>query len=60
LCDEGTQVSAIPKLSVNSNEVQCKHSLSLSGVDENSIEYLTTRGYSYEDAKKAVIQAFLQ
>lgn len=49
---------AIPSLEIETNEVKATHSASVSQVDPEQIFYLTSRGLSDEEAKKALVVGF--
>ncbi|MEW6722996.1 MAG: SufD family Fe-S cluster assembly protein, partial [Candidatus Micrarchaeota archaeon] len=56
----GAHASANPELEIENNDVSSRHAASVSRIDEEKIFYLTTRGISREDAKKLIVEGFLE
>jgi Fe-S cluster assembly scaffold protein SufB len=51
---------AIPGLQINNNDVKATHSASVSQIDESQLFYLMSRGFSREDAKKTIVNGFVE
>ena len=59
LVDETTEFNAKPELEIYADDVKCSHGSASGSLDENSIFYLMSRGLSYKEAKKLLINGFL-
>jgi Fe-S cluster assembly protein SufD len=53
------RVVSIPRLEVASDDVQCKHGATIVQLDEEHLFYLQSRGINLCDAKKLLIDSFL-
>ncbi len=51
---------AIPGLEIEADDVRCTHAAAVAQVDPEQLFYLTSRGVSEADAKRLVIEGFLQ
>ncbi|MFN4244635.1 MAG: SufD family Fe-S cluster assembly protein [Brevinematia bacterium] len=51
---------SIPSLEIDSFDVKSGHAASLTQLDEEKLFYMMSRGLSQEDAKKAIVQGFIE
>ena len=54
------KVDAIPSLDIKSKEVSCSHSLSITHLSDEDLFYPKTRGMGETEARKLLIDGFLQ
>ena len=59
LLSENTEFDAKPELEIYADDVKCSHGSTSGNLDENSIFYLMSRGLSYQQSKKLLINGFL-
>lgn len=59
LLDDSAQAEAIPSLEIEADNVKASHSTTISQLDAEKIFYLTSRGISESEARKLIIQGFL-
>jgi Fe-S cluster assembly protein SufD len=59
LMDESAEAEAIPSLEIEADEVKASHAATISPLDENKIFYLKSRGIKESDARKLIIESFL-
>ena len=59
LLNENVEFNAKPELEIYADDVKCSHGSTSGNIDENSIFYLMSRGLSYSDSKKLLINGFL-
>jgi FeS assembly protein SufD len=60
LLSKDASSDAIPGLQINNNDVKATHSASVSQIDESQLFYLMSRGFSKEDAKKTIVNGFVE
>jgi Fe-S cluster assembly scaffold protein SufB len=60
LLSKNSKMEAIPSLLVDENDVVASHAASSAPVDEDSIFYLMTRGFSEEEAKNSIIKGIYE
>jgi len=60
LMDKTSKAKSIPKLNINTKEIQCTHGCTISNVDENEIYYLETLGVSKTNARKMIADGHIQ
>jgi len=60
LLSEEAHATANPGLEIKNNNVSSTHAASVSPIDEEKIFYLTSRGLSRENAKRLVVEGFLE
>jgi FeS assembly protein SufD len=60
LLDKGAKSDAIPGLEIETNEVKATHSASVAQMDEGQLFYLMSRGFSNSNAKRAIVDGFLE
>jgi Fe-S cluster assembly protein SufD len=51
---------AIPGLEIEANDVRCTHAAAIAQVDRDQLYYLRSRGLSEPQAKRLIIDGFLQ
>lgn len=59
LLDEKARVTSEPILEVSSDDVHCSHGAAIKNLDSAQLFYLQSRGYQPEQAREALINAFL-
>ena len=57
LMDKTSKAKSIPKLNINTKEIQCTHGCTISNVDEDEIYYLETLGVSKTNARSRCVKA---
>ncbi len=60
LLSESAEADAIPKLEIDNNDVKCSHGASIGQVDKEKLFYMMARGISEEDARKKIVEGFLE
>ncbi len=58
LLGEDPEADVIPMLKIDTHEVKCAHSASISTLSAEKIHYLQTRGFSEKQAHEILVQAF--
>jgi Fe-S cluster assembly protein SufD len=56
----GSRADAKPNLMIYNDDVKCSHGATSGGVNEDQLFYMTTRGVSMPDARRALVAAFLR
>jgi len=59
LLNENTEFDAKPELEIYADDVKCSHGSTSGNLDENAIFYLMSRGLSYQQSRKLLINGFL-
>ncbi|MBI4146640.1 SufD family Fe-S cluster assembly protein [Candidatus Woesearchaeota archaeon] len=59
LLDEQAQVDALPSLEIEADEVKAGHAAALSQLSRDAVFYLTSRGLSDGDARRALVEGFV-
>ena len=59
LLNENTEFNGKPELEIYADDVKCTHGSTSGNLDENSIFYLMSRGLNYDQAKKLLIDGFI-
>lgn len=59
LLDSNAVVEATPALEIYNDDVECSHGSSVGALDEQQLFYLYSRGISEKEAKKILINGFL-
>ena len=59
LLNENTEFNGKPELEIYADDVKCSHGSTSGNLDENSIFYLMSRGLNYDQAKKFIIDGFI-
>ena len=60
LMDKTSKAKSIPKLNINTKEIQCTHGCTISNIDENELYYLETLGISKSKAKRMIADGHIQ
>jgi len=60
LMDKTSKAKSIPKLSINTKEIQCTHGCTISNVDQDDIYYLETLGMSKASARRIIADGHIQ
>jgi Fe-S cluster assembly protein SufD len=60
LLSERAHADAIPGLEIEADDVRCTHAAAVAQVDPEQLYYLRARGVSEAEAKRVVIEGFLQ
>ncbi len=60
LLSKKAHADAIPGLEILANDVRCTHAAAIAQIDPEQLFYLRSRGLREEDAKRLVIEGFLQ
>ncbi len=58
ILSEGAVIRTLPKLEIQTDDVQCAHGASISSVDEDQLYYLASRGIPENTARTMLIEAF--
>ena len=59
LLDENTEFNGKPELEIYADDVKCSHGSTSGNLDENAIFYLMSRGLDFKQAKKLLIEGFI-
>ena len=59
LLSETAEVNAKPELEIYADDVKCSHGATTGELDEEMLFYLRSRGLKKEDAKKLLIEGFI-
>ena len=59
LLNENTEFNGKPELEIYADDVKCSHGSTSGNLDENCIFYLMSRGLNYDQAKKLLIDGFI-
>lgn len=59
LLSNKSKVMAVPSLEIETNDVKAGHSASIGRVDDEKLFYFLSRGFSEEQAKQLLVEAFL-
>ena len=59
LLNETSEFNAKPELEIYADDVKCSHGSASGNLNEEAIFYIMSRGLSYEEAKKLLINGFL-
>jgi Fe-S cluster assembly protein SufD len=60
LLSKNAHADAIPGLEIEANDVRCTHAAAVAQVDPEQLYYLRARGMASEQAKRLIIDGFLQ
>ena len=60
LLSKKAHADAIPGLEILANDVRCTHAAAIAQIDDEQLFYLNSHGLPNEDAKRLVIEGFLQ
>ena len=59
MLDQNTEFNAKPELEIYADDVKCSHGSTSGNLDQNAIFYLMSRGIGYAEAKKLLIDGFI-
>ena len=59
LLDENTEFNGKPELEIYADDVKCSHGSTSGNLNENAIFYLMSRGLDFKEAKKLLIEGFI-
>ncbi len=59
LLNKNTEFNGKPELEIYADDIKCSHGSTSGNLDENSIFYLMSRGLNYDQAKKLLIDGFI-
>ncbi len=60
LIGNGSAAISVPELEIESHDVIASHAAVVSSLDQDQIFYLMSRGFSYSQASKLIINSFLK
>jgi Fe-S cluster assembly protein SufD len=60
LLSSKARADALPILEIEADDVRCKHGSTTGRIDEEQIFYLMSRGLSYQEAQRMIMQGFLE
>lgn len=60
LLSPSSHATANPELEIENNDVSSRHAASVSQIDQDKIFYLMSRGISQNDARKLIVDGFLE
>ena len=60
LMDKSSKAKSIPKLNINTKEIECSHGCTISNIDEDEIYYLETLGVSRKSARRLIADGHIQ
>jgi len=56
---ENSAFNSKPELEIYADDVKCSHGSTTGNIDQNSIFYLMSRGLTKEQAKKMLVEGFI-
>jgi len=60
LLSPDARADALPILEIEADDVRCKHGSTTGRIDEEQIFYLMSRGLSYQEAQRLIVQGFFE
>jgi Fe-S cluster assembly protein SufD len=60
LLSKSAHADAIPGLEIEANDVRCTHAAAVAQIDAEQLHYLRAHGLPHEEAKRLVIEGFLE
>ncbi len=60
LLNRGTRAESIPELEILNDQVKCSHGATVGPIDPEMVFYLRSRGFSYDDAVRAIVIGFIE
>jgi Fe-S cluster assembly protein SufD len=60
LLSKSAHADAIPGLEIEANDVRCTHAAAVAQIDAEQLHYLRSHGLGDEDAKRLIIEGFLE
>lgn len=58
LLNKGTRAESIPELEILTDQVRCTHGATMGPIDPEMVFYLRSRGFSRNEATKAIVEGF--
>ena len=58
LLSKNARVDASPRLEILPNDVICKHGSATGELDSKQLYYMSTRGFSLQEARKLIVKSF--
>ena len=59
LLSEKSNIHSNPQLEIYNKDVKCSHASTTGEIDKEALHYLRTRGISYENSCKLIIDGFI-
>ena len=59
LLSQKANIHSNPQLEIYNDDVKCTHSSTTGEIDKDALHYLRSRGISYSDAHKLIINGFI-
>ena len=60
IASENAKMYTKPQLEIYTDDVKCSHGATIGQLDQNALFYMRTRGISEKEAKKLLMQAFME
>jgi len=60
LLNRGPKAETIPELEILTDQVRCSHGATVGPIDPEMVFYLTSRGYSKDEAVRAIVTGFVE
>ncbi len=60
LLSSRARADAIPILEIEADDVRCKHGATTGRIDDDQMFYLMSRGLSYQEAQRMIVQGFFE
>jgi Fe-S cluster assembly protein SufD len=60
LLSPNARADAIPILEIEADDVRCKHGATTGRIDDDQLFYLMSRGLSYQEAQRMIVQGFFE
>lgn len=60
LLNKGTKAETIPELEILTDQVRCTHGATVGPIDPEMVFYLTSRGFSEDDAVRTIVHGFVE
>ena len=60
LLSDNANIYTKPELKIYNDDVKCSHGTTIGSLDSSALFYLQSRGLSYENARKILVDAFLE
>jgi Fe-S cluster assembly protein SufD len=60
LLSSRARADALPILEIEADDVRCKHGSTTGRIDHEQVFYLMSRGLSYQEAQRMIVQGFFE
>ena len=60
LLSQKARADALPILEIEADDVRCKHGSTTGRIDDEQVFYLMSRGLSYQEAQRMIVQGFFE